>query len=594
MCGIWAYLIKSHIGYDKDVGELYKTFKNIHGRGPNNSHFEDYTDRFILGFMRLPIMAPNNGGDQPFKFYDKTTDTNYFCICNGEIYNAEELKSKYIEKQDYEQWYIKNKVETGDVPPNYEPKFTYKFISGSDCEVLIPLFIAYGIDEMLKMLKGVFSFVIVKERNDEYGAFIARDKIGIRPSFIGYDEKNGNLAVCSEAKGMLGNFKNIEVFPPGHYLRFDSTTHTTIDYCFHQYHTYENYTYNNNIEDHIEDKICKEIETRLIESVRRRLISDRPVCALLSGGLDSSLVCAIASRILKNRGQVLYTFSIGMKNSPDNKYAQMVADYIGSVHTVIEISKEEALNSIDSVIWCTETHDITTIRASVGQYLVTKYIADNTDFKVILSGDGSDELTSGYLYNYNAPSDVDIHTEAIYRIMNIYWSDVLRADRATSCNGEELRVPLLDTDFVDYYLSIHPSLRRPTKERMEKYLLRKSFEGYLPKEVLYRQKEAFSDGITAQNDSWYQAIQTYVEDKISDEELEEAKKIYTHCTPKTKEGLYFMRKFCDKFGQDLVKLIPEHWMPKWVETDDPSARTITGIYKTESLVTDTCINKNSI
>ena len=551
MCGIWAYLLKQHIGYDKSMTELYSKFINITGRGPDNNSFRNFKDKFILGFQRLAIMDPTNRGDQPFSFYDKKTDTNYFCICNGEIYNAQEL----------------------------EDSLDFKFNGTSDCEVLIPLFIEHGIEDMLNLLKGVFSFIIIRENNDNYDAFIARDRIGVRPSFLGYDSKDGNIGICSEMKGLIGVFKNIIPFTPGYYLTFDNYTKDAFQ--FHQYYPFE-YKYDG-ISDRTETQMHQTIRVLFEASIRKRLISDKPVCALLSGGLDSSLVCSVASRILAENNKKLYTFSIGMEGSPDIVYAEKVAKFIGSVHTTVNITNDEALKCIKDVVWATETFDITTIRASVGQYLISKYIAENTKYKVVLSGDGSDEVTSGYLYNFNAPSNEELHKEAVRRVKEIHLYDSLRADRATSMHGLELRVPFLDSDWLDYYLGINPEYRKPTKDRMEKYLLRKSFDGYIPDEVLYRQKEAFSDGISSCENSWFTTIQKFVNEKVSENELERCKKLYDHCVPTTKEGLYYREIFTELFGDEYCNVIPDIWMPMWTETDDPSARTIKNIYKTHEI-----------
>jgi asparagine synthase (glutamine-hydrolysing) len=323
-----------------------------------------------------------------------------------------------------------------------------------------------------------------------------------------------------------------------------------------------------------ESQLLNFIRTKLTAAVEKRLISDRPVCALLSGGLDSSLVCSIASKLLKEKGIPLYTFSIGIPGSPDNVYAKKVADYIGSTHTVVDITSDDALNALKDVIWSTETFDITTIRASTGQYLVSKYIAENTDFKVVLSGDGSDEVTSGYLENFLAPSLEELHNHAIDRVKNIHFYDVLRADRATSIHGLELRVPFLDVSFVDFYLQIDPKLRQPVKgEQCEKYLLRKAFtNGYLPDEVLWRQKEAFSDGISSQENSWHSIIQTMCDKLITDEEL--ANNSFENCKPETKEAFYYRQVFTSMYGSNFSNIIPAFWMPKWSNTKDPSARSL--------------------
>ena len=538
MCGIWVYLLKDNDKID-NINDLYNKFYTITGRGPDNFIFKYIKDKMIIGFHRLKIMDLSEDGNQPFEF--KLNNDRYYSVCNGEIYNAQELKENELKN--------------------------YNFKSGSDCEVLIPLYLKYGLD-MCNYLDGVFSFVLIKLTGENYEVVAARDRIGVRPSFIGYNNDNNSICISSEIKGLTGIFDNIDVFTPGKYLLFDNKKENK-----YVYKTYYDYKYL--LVDNTEKEYMNNIRDLLIESVEKRLISDKPVCALLSGGLDSSLVCSIASRLLKEKGKKLYTFSIGMEGSPDVVFANKVARYIGSEHTVVRITNDEALNAIRDVVWATETFDITTIRASTGQYLISKYIANNTNFKVVLSGDGSDELTSGYLYNFNAPSLKALHNEAIRRIKEIHLYDGLRADRATSIHGLELRVPFLDYKFVDYYLSINPIYRELNKNRMEKYLLRKSFEGYLPDEVLWRQKEAFSDGISSSEDSWYTTIQKYANLVVKD--LDNSK--YRHCKPKTKEALYFRNIFNELFSDKYCNVIPEIWMPMWTDTDDPSARTIKNIYK---------------
>lgn len=551
MCGIWAYLFD---GDDIEYSVILNNFMSIKGRGPDNMNVSYQKNKYLIGFHRLSIMDTTTKGNQPFIYYDN--DIKYTCICNGEIYNANKLKED-----------IKN----------------YKFKSTSDCEVLIPLFIKKGYD-MVNYLDGVFGFMIIKEENDNIEVFIARDKIGIRPIFYGKDISDKYL-FCSELKGIKDLAVEAEQFNPGHYMVIKNG----IKEKYERYYTLdfdipENFYDSSNMI--VPDAYLKIINDTLTSSVQKRLLSDRPVCALLSGGLDSSLVCSIASRLLKEKDIQLHTFSIGMPGCTDIEYAQKVADFIKSKHTVINISINDAISAIRDVIWTTETYDITTIRASTGQYLISKYISENSDYKVILSGDGSDEVTSGYLENFMAPNLKELHEHSIKRISEIHYYDVLRADRATSIHGLELRVPFLDPEFVKLYTSfIEPKYRQPTKERSEKWLLRKSFEGYLPEEVLWRQKEAFSDGISSIEDSWYTIIQRMCDKIVSDDELSKAKEKYPYCTPISKESYYFREVYTEMFGNKYNKIIPSFWMPEWSNTNDPSARTL-NVYnnKEEELV----------
>lgn len=551
MCGIWAYLInKDNESRDLNMGNLFDKFKTISGRGPDNLSFSNNNDSFLLGFHRLSIMDVSLNGNQPFTY--KQGDYTYICICNGEIYNSEELKSNILEKNKY------------------------TFESESDCEVLIPLFIIHQ-EKMVHMLKGVFAFIILKvDSNNNYTAFICRDRIGVRPLFIGSNKNNKDIGICSEMKGLTDIFDWVHVFTPGSYMFIHNDGTYNREPPF-PYYEYRYKLANSDIQDNRE----LYVRDTFINSVKKRLISDRPVCALLSGGLDSSLVCSVASKLMKDNNMKLYTYSIGMAGSTDEYYAKKVADFIGSEHTVVNITNEEALSAIKDVIWATETFDITTIRASTGQYLISKYISENSDFKVVLSGDGSDEVASGYIYNYLAPSEEELHKEAVKRVKEIHLYDGLRADRATSIHGLELRVPFLDSDFVDLYLSIDPRFRMPDNEHMEKYLLRSAFKGYLPEEVLWRKKEAFSDGISSEEDSWHMTLNNFVDKFVSDEEFNDNHSKYVHCTPKTKESYFYRKIFDELLGDKYCNVIPRIWMPNWSKVADPSARELKNIYKNE-------------
>ena len=544
MCGIFIYLASHNIDFDN----IFNNFKNISGRGPDNLIFLNEMNKYILGFTRLSIMDPSTRGNQPFEYFDN--DIKYSCICNGEIYNSEELK-KLV---------------------------NFNFNSNSDCEVLIPLYLKYSTN-MISYLDGVFSFIIIKESKEETQYFIVRDSIGVRPLYKGID-KFGQFIYASELKAMKDIANTADQFDPGTFDLIKKCNNSNeFSIIKNKYYDVSRHLLKNYIP--LDNEIYNSINLKLTEAVKKRLISDRPVCALLSGGLDSSLVCSIASRLLKKSGIPLYTFSIGINGSPDNIYAKKVADYIGSFHTTVNITPDEALNSLKDVIWATETFDITTIRASTGQYLISKYISENTNFKVVLSGDGSDEVTSGYLENFLAPNLDQLQENAIDRVKNIHYYDVLRADRATSIHGLELRVPFLDVSFVDFYLKIDPKLRQPVKNvQCEKFLLRKAFEkDYLPNEVLWRKKEAFSDGISNEENSWYKIIQNMCDRMINDLEL--LNNPFYICRPKTKEAYYYRQVFTQMYGNNFNKIIPKLWMPKWSNTNDPSARSLDIYYNLE-------------
>lgn len=330
------------------------------------------------------------------------------------------------------------------------------------------------------------------------------------------------------------------------------------------------------------------IREKIIEVVEVRLESDRPMGALLSGGLDSSLVVAIAAEHFRRQGKKLRTFSIGIPGATDKQYAEMVAKHCGTEHTHVEFTQEEFLEALIEVVKATETWDTTTIRASTGQYLISKWIRENTPIKVLLIGDGSDEVCAGYMYFHNAPTPQELHNENMRLTEDIQYYDVLRADRCIACNGIEARVPFLDHQFVDLYLSIPPELRVPTTEpskgsrKVEKWLLRKSFDVktadgipvFLPDPVLWRMKEAFSDGVSGHEKSWYQIIQESVEDQYTDAYFKDPE-LSHHIVPPTKEALHFRKLFNEAFNFKAVHAVPYYWMPKWSgDIKDPSARQL--------------------
>ena len=553
MCGIWAYLTKQKKD-SNSIDEFVKSFNKLVGRGPDNSIITNYNNLGYLGFHRLSIMDISDNGNQPF--YLEVDNRKMVLICNGEIYNHKELINDY----------------------------SLNVNSRSDCEVILHLYNKFGIDKLISLLDGVFAFLIIDhdETTGKTVSYACRDRIGVRPMFYGYNDNFDEIGFCSVVSGLSGLFNNINVFTPGTYMKYD---YNEKNISITEYYKFK-YEIENSDSDNLENVYMNNIKSLFIDSVKKRLISDRPICCLLSGGLDSSLVASVAARLLGSDNK-LHTFSIGMDNATDMAFAKMVSDHIGSEHHIINITKQDALKSIRDVIFATETYDITTIRASVGQYLVSKAISDGYKYKVVLSGDGSDELTSGYLYNYNAPSLDDLHKEAEKRLKEIHLYDSLRADRATSIHGLELRVPFLDSKFVDYYMSIKPEYRIPNSERMEKYLLRKSFEedNYLPNEVLYRKKEAFSDGISSKEESWYETIQKYIETLVSDEEYSLNVDKYTFNKPHSKESYYYRKVFGELFDEKYSNVIPEFWMPNWSgESKEPSARVLSVYSETKSNV----------
>lgn len=573
MCGIWGYISKKKgILSNEFRTKLFSAFNQIKNRGPDRSDFKVLNEfvEIFLGFHRLAIMDKSSLGDQPFVVEKKTTngETNktIAVICNGEIYNFRELIEKHVLK----------------------PK------SHSDCEV-IPLMYHNNDDFMslVKQLTGEFacSVIEIDHNTDTVKLYLARDPLGIRPIFIGEDE-NG-VGFCSELKGLIGivDPKSIRQLNGGVYQSFVFRNNDDSDYASLDVHGEQYFDITKKINlpfDSDLHNIMTGVNHCFEKCVIDRLESDRPIGFLLSGGLDSSLVVSIAAGYLSRFGKKIRTFSIGMPGATDKVYAEMVSKHCNTVHTHIEFSSDDFLNALDEVIKTTETFDITTVRASTGQYLVSKWIHENTDIKVLFIGDGSDELCSGYMYFHNSPSPIDSHNENIRLLRDIPYFDVLRADRGIAENGIEARVPYLDHRFVQLYLSIDPGLRIPILG-IEKWLLRKSFDRenpdtkkeYLPKEVLYRKKEAFSDGVSSTHKSWYQIIQERANSLYSDSEFEEFKKSCHHLPPHTKEAMYIRKKFIEYFDQDVSHVIPYFWLPKWCgNVTEPSARVL-DVYKND-------------
>ncbi len=524
MCGIFSYFGKTN----KNLNTHLDTIKY---RGPDNTQKLYLDDLMFFGFHRLSIIGTDKKGDQPM-IHPENHSLNL--ICNGEIYNYLQLADKY----------------------------QFKLTTGSDCEVILFMYEKFGIARTLHELDGVFMFVIYDSLKKELIA--SRDPMGVRPGFVSLDK--ANIAIASEAKSLIGISENIKPFPPGTWFSSSSPK------LYNRYFFYKNEQLK--IKD--EDIISSKIGYLLTEAVKKRLMSEREIGCLLSGGLDSSLITGLVSKYYN--GPELNTFSIGMEGSVDLLYAEKVAQYLKTKHHQVEISEDEFLNTIEKVIYNIESYDTTTVRASVGNYLVSKYIKDNTNCKVIFNGDGSDEVCCGYIYLKNAPTDKDLQKESEKLIEELHYFDVLRSDRSISSNGLEPRTPFLDKEFVKYYLSIPPKLKKfDGNKRLEKFLLRKAFEneGLIPDEVLWRRKVAFSDGVSSKSKSWHKIIQTYVDEIINDHEFQREVSKINHCKPKLKESYYY-RKIFKKFYDGCDDLIPHFWLPNWSNINDPSARELTG------------------
>ena len=511
-----------YCGTCADISAFLAGFEKTISRGPDESRIAD-TGNGLLAFHRLAIMGLTPEGMQPFAL-----DGSYV-VCNGEIYGYRRLRDKLAGK--------------------------YVFRSGSDCEILLPMYREYGTD-MFSMLDAEFAMILY---DGESGEFIAaRDPIGIRPLYYGCD-KDGVTVFASEPKNLVGICAKILPFPPGHYYKDGKF----VCYC-------DIAAVSEVCCDPL-DTVCDNIRRKLIAGVEKRLVADAKVGFLLSGGLDSSLVCAIAAR--KSRTPIR-TFAIGMsEDAIDLKYAKQVADYIGSEHTEVYMTPKQVTDSVEEVIHLLGTFDITTVRASMGMYLLCRWIHENTDIRVLLTGEISDELF-GYKYTDFAPSAEEFQKESEKRIRELHMYDVLRADRCISVNSLEARVPFGDLDFVRYVMAIDPQKKMNTYGK-GKYLLRHAFEGdYLPPDILYREKAAFSDAV---GHSMVDYLKAYAEGLYTDAEFEEKRMKYTHARPFTKESLLY-REIFEKYYPGQSEMIADFWMPNrsWqgCDVNDPSARVL--------------------
>jgi asparagine synthase (glutamine-hydrolysing) len=537
MCGIWCCLSKNEC---PDPSQL---LHKLIARGPEGTRIKKINSHVTFGFTRLAINGLSESGMQPF------TKNGITWMCNGEIYNAKQL-------------------ETDLGLTN----------TGSDCECIGELYLRHRDDlkTFARCLDGVFAIAVFdSERNQ---LIVTRDPYGVRPMFI--SKNYSHITFASEMKA-LSNISASKVSPvkPGTLEVYNLGTIELLNTI--QYHTIpwvRNPTFSN-----VKDASMA-IRSALEKSVEKRLLTERPIAALLSGGLDSSLIASLLQRMLTERQlPPLKTFSIGFQGSSDLAHARIVADWIKSDHTEITMTPDEFFNAIPEVIEAIESYDTTTVRASTGNYLIAKKIRELTDCKVVFNGDGSDELFGGYLYFNNAPGDQEFHSETERLLENIHTFDVLRSDRSISANGLEARTPFLDKQFVALVRSIDPSMLRPIRGhcdhegRIEKYILRHAFDDgvTLPAQVLWRRKEAFSDGVSSPEKAWFQEIQDRVKAKVPSDWLSD-ETFSSHLCPKTPEEYYYRSLFTSIFSRSVEKTtVPYRWMPKWSpETNDPSARTL--------------------
>lgn len=519
MCAIMGYT-----SADIPAAELEKAFAAAKSRGPDDSRTLTLPCGTLL-FHRLAIMGLEPSGMQPFTAPDGSA-----VVCNGELYGFRKLKKEMEAKG-------------------------YVFESGSDCELLLPLWREHGV-KMFGELDAEFALVLYDAAT---GSFVAaRDPIGIRPLYYGYSA-SGHILFASEPKCLLGLTGKIMPFPPGHY------------YQDGKFICYRDMTKVEKVCGDDLETVCANIHEKLILGVEKRLDADVPVGFLLSGGLDSSLVCAIAAKLL---GRPIETYAVGMSTDAiDLKYARQVADHIGSNHHEIFITERDVLDALDHLIYLLGTFDITTIRASMGMYLICKAIHEQSDVRVLLTGEISDELF-GYKYTDFAPSPEAFQTESEKRVRELHMYDVLRADRCISANSLEARVPFGDLDFVEYVMSVDPA-KKVNVYNKGKYLLRHAFEGdYLPQSILQREKAAFSDAV---GHSLVDDLKAHAERVYGDDWQTIAEKYAYHAKPFTKESLLY-REIFEKYYPGQADMVADFWMPNkaWegCNVDDPSARVL--------------------
>tara|TARA_B100000575_G_C23143582_1_gene666593 strand:+ start:3301 stop:4968 length:1668 start_codon:yes stop_codon:yes gene_type:complete len=550
MCGIvCAFNIK---GDNKFVrSNVLKMAQKLRHRGPDWSGV--YSSKTaVLAHERLAIVDPTSG-KQPIL----SDDGNNIVAVNGEIYNHKFLRS--------------NKLTD------------YNFKTNSDCEVLLALYKKKGID-FLNELNGIFAFALYDSLNDKF--FLARDHMGIIPLYTGWAE-NEVFYVSSELKSLEGICDKIDLFPPGHYL--DSSTMELTKWYDPQWTNYDQVKDNNtNI---------KLIHDSLSNAVKRQLMSDVPYGVLLSGGLDSSITSALAKKFASKRIESddkidawwpqLHSFSVGLVGAPDLKAAKIVADHIGTVHHEINFSIQEGIDAIRDVIYHLETYDVTTVRASTPMYLMARSIK-SLGIKMVLSGEGADELFGGYLYFHKAPNSKEFHNETVRKLDKLHLYDCLRANKSLAAWGIEGRVPFLDKEFIDIAMTINPEDKMIKEGRIEKWVLREAFKDYLPESVLWRQKEQFSDGVGY---SWIDSLKELVNKEISDSDLQNAFKIYPINTPQNKEEYYYRSIFHSHFSSDAAaKSVPSvpsvacstpqalEWDESFKNMNDPSGRSISNIH----------------
>ncbi|MBT3442795.1 MAG: asparagine synthase B [Flavobacteriaceae bacterium] len=550
MCGIVCALdIKQNSNFLRS--QILEMSKKVRHRGPDWSGIH-CGKNVLLAHERLAIVDPASG-NQPIFSHDK----NLILAANGEIYNHRLLKEKL--------------------------SIEYAFQTNSDCEIILALYKEKGIN-FLDDLNGIFGFVLYDEENNEY--LIARDHMGIIPLYMGWD-KFGTFYVASELKALEGVCNKIEIFPPGHFLF--SRDSKLVKWYQRDWMNYESIS--NNETD------LNSLKNALEDAVHRQLMSDVPYGVLLSGGLDSSITSALAKKYSKNRIESddqkaawypqLHSFAVGLAGSPDLKASKLVAEHIGSIHHEVTFTIQEGLDAIKDVVFHLETYDVTTIRASIPMYLMARVIK-SMGIKMVLSGEGADEIFGGYLYFHKAPSAEEFHKETVRKLDKLYQYDCLRANKSLAAWGIEGRVPFLDKEFIDVAMRINPKDKMINKDRMEKWVLRKSFESYLPKAIAWRQKEQFSDGVGY---DWIDSLKELVEENVSNDMFDNAKFTFPFQTPMSKEE-YFYRSIFEKHfpSESAAKTVPSvpsvacstpialEWDKSFKNMNDPSGRSVSNVH----------------
>ena len=551
MCGIvCAFDLKQNTETLRP--QLLKMSKRLRHRGPDWSGIYS-TENAIMGHERLSIVDPASGKQPLF-----SPNNKIILAANGEIYNHLELRKQLDNK--------------------------YKFSTKSDCEIILALYQEKGVD-FVDDLNGIFAFAIYDSINDEF--FIARDHMGIIPLYMGWD-KHGTFYVASELKALEGVCTKIELFPPGHYWQSKDSaptkwySRTWVDY--------------KTVKDN--KTSISDLHDALSDAVHRQLMSDVPYGVLLSGGLDSSITSALAKKFSSKRVESndtqsawwpqLHSFSVGLVGSPDLEAAKKVSEHIGSIHHEVIFTIQEGLDAIRDVIYHLETYDITTVRASTPMYLMARSIKSH-GIKMVLSGEGADELFGGYLYFHKAPSAEEFHKETVRKLDKLHQYDCLRANKSLAAWGIEGRVPFLDKEFIDVAMRINPKDKMINSERMEKWVVRKAFEEYLPESVAWRQKEQFSDGVGY---SWIDTLKEVVDSAVTDEQMLNANFRFPLQTPQNKEEFYYRSIFQEHFPSDAAALsvpsvpsvacstpIALEWDETFKNQNDPSGRAVAKVHE---------------